>query len=477
MPFHATLQNVRSAAIEPGRIHTSAGSRTSRNSSSRHFLFAFILLTALTSPLAASAQQAAAVPAPVPATQSGAFTNSIGVVTHLSYTDTLYYTDFPAIAQELQTLGVHHIRDGYYPWAQSSPIVQAHRQLAGMGIQCTYVIPYQPLSSQAQTLGMIAQVTSFSHEVGDMEAVEPPNECDVSGACNGYGAPAVKNVVNFLPVVYDSGFLLNLPYLGPSFVLQESYPTAGNLRAKMSVNNLHVYFGGRNPGSAGWGNVDAQGNSYGSFNWWLDQAAIDSPGGSSEITETGYLAFPSTSTPYTVPESVEASYTPRTLLLAYEHGFKRTFLYELLDEVSSPGYGLLRADMSPRPAFTAVQNLIALLSDSTTAFTPKPLSYALTGVDSTLNQVLLEKRDGSYWLVLWLEKSSWNADTATPVAVAPEQATLTLSSAYSAEQIYQFNTQGTYTTSALTTAVNSAAKTHTTWFPVSDQITIVHIVP
>jgi hypothetical protein len=474
--FHVVLQDVRFAACEPGRIHTSAGSQTSRNSSFRNFIFAFILFTVLVSPLAVSAQ-AAPVLAPVPATQSGVFTDSIGVVTHLSYTDTLYYTDFPAIAQELQTLGVHHIRDGYYPWAQSSPIVQAHQQLASMGIKCTYVIPYQSLSSHAQTVQMVGQITSFSHEVGDMEAVEPPNECDVSGECNGYGTPAIKNEIGFLGVVFDSGFSLNVPYLGPSFVLPQSYPTAGNLSSQMTINNLHVYFGGRNPGSTGWGDFDPQGNSYGSFNYWLDQAAIDGPGRSSEITETGYLTYPSTSTPYTVPESVEASYTPRTLLLAYEHGFKRTFLYELLDEVSSPGYGLLRADMSPRPAFTAVQNLISILSDTTTVFTPKPLSYAITGGDSTLNQVLLEKRDGSYWLVLWLEKSSWNADTATPIAVAPEQATLTLNSTYSAEQVYQFNTQGTYTTSAPATVTNNAAKTHTTSFPVSDQITIVHIVP
>jgi len=413
----------------------------------------------------------------MPSTQAGVFTDSVGVVTHLSYTDTLYYNDFPAIAQELQILGVHHIRDGYYPWGPSSPIVQAHQQLASMGIKCTYVIPYQSLSSHAQLLQMVGQVTSFSREVGDMEAVEPPNECDVSGGCNGYGAPAIKNEISFLGVVFDSGFLLNIPYLGPSFVLPASYPAAGNLSSAMKFNNLHVYFGGRNPGSTGWGDFDPQGNSYGSFNWWRDQAAIDGPGRSSEITETGYIAYPSTSTPYTLPESVEASYTPRTLLLAYERGFKRTFLYELLDEVSSPGYGLLRADMSPRPAFTAVQNLIAILSDSTTVFTPRPLSYAVTGGDSTLNQVLLEKHDGSYWLVLWLEKSSWNAETATPIAVAPEQVTLTLSSSYSAEQVYQFNKQGTYTTSTPATLTNSAAKTHTTSFPVSDQVTIIHIVP
>jgi hypothetical protein len=90
----------------------------------------------------------------------------------------------------------------------------------------------------------------------------------------------------------------------------------------------------------------------------------------SEITETGYIASPATTTPFTLPENVEASYTPRTLLLAYKHGFEKSFLYELIDEVSSPGYGLLNGDLSPKPAFTAVENLLSTLFDSGGAFTP-----------------------------------------------------------------------------------------------------------
>jgi hypothetical protein len=411
----------------------------------------------------------------VESTQAGVFTDSIGVVTHLSYTDTLYYTDFPAIAQSLQTLGVHHIRDGYYPWAASSPIILAHQQLAGMGIKTTYVIPYQPTTAYSQLLALSQQIVQFSGMVGDMEAVEPPNECDVSGSCGGYGDAAVESVVNFLPAIYDSGSTLRIPFLGPSFALPPSYSTAGDIHLKMSVNNLHVYFGGRNPGSAGWGDCDPQGNSYGSFAYWLDQAALDGPDRQSEITETGYMAYPSNSTPYTVPESVEASYIPRTLLLAFARGIKRTFLYELLDEVSSPGYGLLHADMSPRPAFTAVQNLIATLYDSTTAFTPKPLAFSITGGDSTLNHVLLEKHDGSYWLVLWLEKSSWNADTAQPISVAPQQVTLTLGPGHTATVLHEFNTQGTVTTSSLTTVTDNLGKAQTTSFPVSDQVSVIQI--
>jgi hypothetical protein len=371
------------------------------------------------------------VPAPK-ALSAASFVGQIGVVTHLSYTNTAYYTDFPQILSALQTLGVHHIRDGYYPWSASSPIVQYHQQLAAAGITTDYVVPYDLTTTPAA-------IEQFAGEVGDMESLEAPNECDVSGAC---GASPILDVAAFVPTVDAAAKSLNVPMVGPAFAIQTSYAAAGNLASEMTVNNLHVYFGGRNPGSAGWGGDDSEGNSYGSLNYWLDMAAGDGPGLGSEITETGYIASPTTSTSYTLPESVEASYMPRTLLLAFEHGFKETFLYELIDEVSSPGYGLLRADLSPKPAYTAVRNLITTLSDSGSSFTPGSLTYTVSGGDSNLNQLLFEKSDGSFWLVLWLEESSWDPANCVPIAVTPENIGIQLPAGYQTTSNYQFNSTG-----------------------------------
>jgi hypothetical protein len=384
------------------------------------------------------------------------------VVTHLSYTDTPYFTEFPEIENALTTLGVRHIRDGYYPWAESNPIVQAHQQLAAAGIKCDYVVPYD-LSTTPEAL------EQFAPMVGDMESLEGSNECDISGQCGGSGAAGVDNVVSFMPTIFAAGQSLGVPVVGPAFTQEASYPEAGNLSSEMTVNNLHIYFGGRNPGSTGWGAEDAEGNSYGSFAWWLDQAQIDGPGMPSEITETGYIASTATSTPYTLPDSVEASYAPRTLLLAYKNGFKETFLYELLDEVSSPGYGLLNSDLSPKPAFTAVENLLSTLSDSRVSFTPGSLPYQLSGGDSSLNHLLLQKSDGSYWLVLWLEVPSWDPVNAAPLAVTPESINLELNGAYSATTAYQFDAAGEVNASALT--MNG----YNTSLSISDQLTIVEI--
>lgn len=395
------------------------------------------------------------------ASAAASFVNQIGVVTHLSYTNTAYYTDFPQILSALQTLGVHHIRDGYYPWAASSPIVQNHQELAADGITTDYVIPYDLTTTPTA-------IENFAAEVGDVESLEAPNECDVSGGC---GANGIADVVSFLPIVNTAAKALHVPAVGPSFALQQSYAAAGNIASDITVNNLHIYFGGRNPGSTGWGADDAQGNGYGSFSYWLDMAAADGPKIPSEITESGYISYPETSTPYTVPDSVAASYVPRTLLLAFQHGFKETFLYELIDEVSSPGYGLLRSDLSPKPAFTAVQNLISTLSDDGGSFTPAALPYTISGGDSNLNQLLLEKSDGSYWLVLWLEESSWDPVNCQPVSVAPENIGIELGSTYHTTNDYQFDTNGNVT--RFNQPMNGAWASLT----VTDQISIVEIKP
>lgn len=399
------------------------------------------------------------------ASSAAAFVDSAGVVTHLSYTDTPYYTNFPEVLNALETLGVHHIRDGYSPWPSTSPIVQAHQQLASAGIKCNYVVPYDT-STTAQA------IESFAPEVGDMESLEAPNECDVAGNCGGTDSTSgILNMLAFLPTVQAAATNLNVPLLGPSFTQQPSYVTAGDLASEMTINNLHVYFGGRNPGSAGWGGTDAEGNAYGSFDWWLDQAAVDGPGVASLITETGYMAYPSTTTPYTLPESVEASYIPRTLLLAHNHGLRRTYFYELLDEVSSPGYGLMHSDLTPKPAFTALKNLLSLLSDTASgSFAPGSLQYSISGGDSTLNSVLLEKHDGSFWLALWLEQSSWDPATATPITVNPENIGINLSSTYEATTDYQFDSSGNVT------GFNQPMHGNWTSLTVTDKVSIVKIV-
>jgi hypothetical protein len=170
-----------------------------------------------------------------------------------------------------------------------------------------------------------------------------------------------------------------------------------------------------------------------------------------------------------LPQDVEASYIPRTLLLAFKHGLQKTYLYELLDEVSSPGYGLLNADLTPKPAFTAVQNLLSTLSDSGGTFTLGSLPYILSGGDSNLNHLLLEKSDGSYWLVLWLEEPTWDPVNVAPISVSSQNITIELNGAYTTLSDYQFDSSGNVTRFNQPMNGNSASLT------VTDQVSIVEI--
>jgi hypothetical protein len=402
---------------------------------------------------------------PVQASPADSFVDSIGVGTHLTYQNTLYYTAWPQVLNELQRLGVRHIRDGYFNPNWGPPYTTEHQQLAQTGIKTDYVIPYDTTITP-QTIEQLAS------ETRDVEMLEAPNECDLAGSCGGTTTAAgLSNMVAFMPTLQGAGGALNVPVIGPSFAAFQSYALVGNIASSMSYSNLHVYFGGRIPGSMGWGAPDAEGNAYGSFPFWLDQANIVGPGLPPVITETGYMSFPGNPTPYTIPLNIEASYIPRTYLLAYMQGIGRTYQYELLEDQNSPGFGLIDGNLNERPAYLAIKNLIANLSDPGPSFTAGQLQFSLQGGDSTLNHMLFQKRDGSFWLALWLEQSSYDTVNQVATPVAPQSVTLTLGSGYVAPNIGTFDDTGnlSWTTTGLTSSVVPLT--------ISDQLTIVKILP
>ena len=66
-----------------------------------------------------------------------------------------------------------------------------------------------------------------------------------------------------------------------------------------------------------------------------------------------------------MPEDVAGVYTPAGAARALPRGEKRVYTYELIDEFDDPGltnpeanFGLLRRDLSPKPAYTAMKNLL-----------------------------------------------------------------------------------------------------------------------
>ncbi len=172
----------------------------------------------------------------------------------------------------------------------------------------------------------------------------------------------------------------------------------GSIDSIMDGNNMHRYPGANN-------NPERSG-ARGSF---LDKLAnylryVGNPNKPSFLTETGYStnAFGSS-------EAADAVYMPRMYLYNFDHGLAVTSKYELLDESAQSGggdfqgnFGYIRTNNTPKPSFTAVKNLIALLSDRGGRFAPATLDYRVGGNAGNVYKVLMQKRDGTFYLALWV---------------------------------------------------------------------------
>ena len=370
------------------------------------------------------------------------FSESVGVNTHFSYTDTAYYQQPATLINAIQTLNVRHIRDGLaYSWVAPN-LYSIYEQLAQAGIHPELVMPNPQASGPSAE-----QIEALLPNYPGVEAIEAPNEYDQTNNPNW-----VADLKAYLPNLWRVGQDTGLMVIGPSLTQPASYPSLGNVSEYMNFNNMHAYWGGRNPETWGWGGPDAQGNAYGSFAYDLDELNIDGPGVPAMFTETGYVTS-NTPEQNIIPESVEAIYEPRLLLHAWNEGIVRTYIYELMDDPSSTtGFGLLRYDLSPRPAYTALVNLMELLSDHPGAFIPGKLSYSLTGNTSGIETTLLEKQDGSFFLAMWLKGSIYdvNAKQATPIA--PQAVQISVSDGKMVRNVWNFDETGNISSTSLNSA-------------------------
>jgi hypothetical protein len=145
-------------------------------------------------------------------------------------------------------------------------------------------------------------------------------------------------------------------------------------------------------------------------------------------TETGYSNSYLDAGHRGISEAASAKYLPRLFLEHFNAGVVKTFNYEFIDSFPDDTYtngeahfGLLRTDLSYKPAAVAIKNLIALLKDPGADFAPRPLNYTITsGANAPdIHHTLLQKRDGSFWLALWQNVASYDAANRQDLVVDP----------------------------------------------------------
>ena len=94
-------------------------------------------------------------------------------------------------------------------------------------------------------------------------------------------------------------------------------------------------------------------------------------------------------------------------LAQFKRGFKYTFIYMLRDGGGSDaGYGIVHNDYQPKKSATYLHNLTMILADRGTMAHPAPLAYTIPNAPATVHDLLLQKSDGTFELVVWNEKAS-----------------------------------------------------------------------
>jgi len=130
-------------------------------------------------------------------------------------------------------------------------------------------------------------------------------------------------------------------------------------------------------------------------------------------TETGWDA----ATP--ADERTQGIVLVNTYLAQFKRGWRYTFIYELGEGEGGGGHqGLFHQDWTPKLAADYIHNLTAILADGAPLPAQVPasmlrLAYRLEGASDTVHDLLLQKSDGTFELVVWGEQVA--GDTALKV--------------------------------------------------------------
>jgi hypothetical protein len=427
----------------------------------------------------------------VAAAGASEFLNSIGVACHLNYTSTTY-RDFRTTKALLVASGIRNIRDG----GTDSLAVTRLQDVAAQGIRVTWVMEPTDGVAPNATYWTPQPHYALNHFLKDVlgtniiDAVEVSNEIDIFYKNKRWHPDDESQLsndaakINFwgnyiLALTKDTNRSLKLDpafssihLVGPSFGGTNAGVPGGSLYGLVEFGTFHPYmYRGNEAAPAGIAydgvlNYFVQTtqptiyideyptyfrNFQGPYTRGTDKRAMIA-------TETGYYTGASD---YSISELAHAKYIPRVYAEYFRHGIARTFIYEFLDEGADGemenSFGLVRADFTPKPAYTALQSLIALLQDGRDSFKPGTLTYGFfpeANGSFTRTQyahdLLLEKRDGDFFLLFWHEISDANrndgsgkAVKGTDIDVSPAAlpVTITLPEQIASATLYSYDAQ------------------------------------
>ena len=394
------------------------------------------------------------------------FVDSVGTAIHLLHPDSFYVSQFEVMKQKLLAAHIMHVRDGAmdaHGGFFSGDQAARFQELGRAGIRVTFITRLN--ISREFVQGFPARVSPA------FEAYELPNELNIA-----HGVPWPSGIQAWIPVFYhyvkDNPATAVYPILGPSIadMGNDPYGQLGSQEQYLDYGNFHKYYRTYNPGTAGYSSVaqpPCDPLRYGSLNYELCHLAQVSGTKPIVCTESGY----GTDVPAgkQVTPNVQAKYIARLLLMHWLAGVRRTFIYQLADYGADGfgAFGLLTADGTEKPAYVELSALMSELNDTVQANPPTDLTLAVTGEFQGMDTVLFQKSDGSYRLILWLEKPGWDPRSNMPIAVPSQNVSVSLPPPYRARRLLTFGDTGTATVTSPVSTADSLA------LAVGDNLTIV----
>jgi hypothetical protein len=118
-------------------------------------------------------------------------------------------------------------------------------------------------------------------------------------------------------------------------------------------------------------------------------------------------------------------------------------------------------------AYNAVKNMLGLLSDPGPAFQAGGLNFKPSGNLTNVQHLLLEKRDGTFYLAIWVEQPGYDLNAKKELSVAAQQVTVQTGQQMRIN-IHQLDGSGNMQTSTL-----GVGQTQT--IEVNDLVTILEI--
>lgn len=369
------------------------------------------------------------------ARMSDSFVESVGINIKLSYYDQPY-GQFDSVKKMLVQAGIRYYRDGF---ATSNDLLKKQVSLANAGIKLLPIIHPDMYKSKTNDLGQGLNylVSQYSDVKNILIGIENPNETDGRPITyKGLSHPqSIIKYSNDLDSCVKNSIWSYLPVLAPSYSNPWNY---GDLQGCVGdINNIHPYQGGRMPENT------EEGQSLPFYTKRIDNI---NPGKKVWVTETGnyttakpdlvHIWFSNTT------ELIQAKYMLRTYLTFYKAGIEKTFVHMLVDYYNQPDwcearFGICRSDWSPKPAYTALKNLIGLLNDPGMEFTTEKLNYSIITKYPTVDHLLFQNRQGVFFLVLWNKIQSWNYSVAKELTISPVPVSLVFEKAPSQMKIYE----------------------------------------